>query len=774
MSFDTKKAESLRKPFTIVELHLDINDPAQDSTFALQSDSYGTPKTTDDPAAYTGVDFRVYAYADQEIFGYGGHFPGLVKVISTPPKIDPGKSLGFRATATIELTDFISDDSFELPSPYDDRRVTGSHFLKLFARNHLKNRRLKVIRGYDPFNYDLSNCEVEHYIIDSFTYPDRNGRVTIRAIDELILLERKKAKAPLVSKGELASSITTASGTLDYSSEDPDEYGAVSATGYVAIEKEIMAYTVSSVTATGGTLTLTRAQFGTELKAHDAGESIQKCIVYNDENIIDIITDLITNHTNIPSSWIPTTDWNTLKTGDLANYNLTRAIYKPEDVKSLLNELVQLAGLSVYADIVNQEIVILAFPDFSTTVIDLNEDEHIEQGTLRVRQRFDQQITRQAIFWDKFDATESDEEKNFRKKFQVIDGTAESDADISNTSEAKTVKSSWLENSAEDNQLATSFAQRQINRFSQVPLEVEFELDQKYVGTVTGGRVWLGAIFSLTSSQIVDGGLNPVQTNFQCTSIRPVNNRLNKWQVTGLSYVSSAVVDADLYIDEDKTDYLLTDDLNTTEAREYVVVINSGVKICASSTANAAFRQGTFFSGATLKLINLGQILGHGGDGGTGGSMSAYPTCTAGTPGDGSAGGDALELTTDATIDNSFGLIYGGGGGASGALATVCFFDTETSTEFSVGGQGGGGGQGCSGGSGGAGGTGNTASGSAGDNGSISGPGENGVRGGEWGEAGDSEGGASGGAGGKAIELNGNSVTITAGNNSEQIKGAVS
>ena len=765
MSFDTKKAESLRKPFTIVELHLDINDPALDSTFALQSDSYGTPKTTDDPAAYTGVDFRVYAYADQAISGYGGHFPGLRNVISNPPKLEPGKDLGFRANATIELTDFVSDDSFELPSPYDDRRVTGSHFLKLFARNHLKNRRLKVIRGYDPDNFDLNNCQVEHYIIDSFTYPDRNGKVTIRAIDELILLERKKAKAPIVSKGELDADITTADGTLDYTSVDPDEYGAVSATGHVAIEKEIMAYTVSSVTATGGTLTLTRGRFGTTSKNHSAGETIQKCIVYDDENIIDIITDLITNYTNIPASWIPTADWNTLKTGDLANYNLTRVLFKPEDVKKLLNELIQLAGLSIYADVVNQEIVILAFPDFATTVIDLNEDEHIEQGTLKVRQRFDDQITRQTVFWDKADASESDEERNFTKKFQVINGIVEADADISNTSEGKTQKFSWLVNSTEDNQLATSYAQRQINRFSQVPVEVEFEIDQRYIGTVTGGRMWLGAIFSLTSSQIVDGGLNPIQTNFQCTSIKAANAKLDKWQVTGLSYTAAVPVDADLYITEDKTDYLLTDDLTTTEAREYVVVINSGVKICASSTANAAFRQGTFFAGATLKIVNLGQILGHGGDGGTGGSMSSFPTCSAGTPSNGSAGSDALDLTTDATIDNGFGLIYGGGGGGSGRLASVC------NSELSIGGNGGGGGQGCSGGTGGAGGTGGTTNGATGPNGSISGPGSNG---GAWGEDGGSEGGASGGAAGKAIELNGNSVTITAGNNSEQIRGAVS
>ena len=116
MTFDIKKSEAKRVPFTVLEIVLDKNDPALDAEFALQSDSYGTPKTTDDARAYTGVDFRTYRYSDQQLFGVD-HFPNLVKLSSSPPKIDPGKSIGFRATAKATIKDFISNDSYELPSP---------------------------------------------------------------------------------------------------------------------------------------------------------------------------------------------------------------------------------------------------------------------------------------------------------------------------------------------------------------------------------------------------------------------------------------------------------------------------------------------------------------------------------------------------------------------------------------------------------------------------------------------------------------------------------
>jgi len=278
----------------------------------------------------------------------------------------------------------------------------------------------------------------------------------------------------------------------------------------------------------------------------------------------------------------------------------------------------------------------------------------------------------------------------------------------------------------------------------------------------------LGEVFSAETDRIIDGGLNRITTSFVCTQLSKLNN--DRYKVVGLSFQPSVPANVDLYINSDKDDYLLTDDLTTTEAREYIVVINTGVKICATTTANAAFRQGTFFAGATLKIINLGQILGMGGAGGTGGDMGAYPTCTVGTPGNGSDGGDALSITTDATVDNTFGNIFSGGGGASGALATICFFDV---VEFSVGGKGGGGGQGCNTSSGGTGGTGNTSTGPTGDTGSISGPGATGVTGGEWGQDGDFEGAAAGGSAGLAIDENGNTATITGGNNSAQIKGAV-
>lgn len=213
----------------------------------------------------------------------------------------------------------------------------------------------------------------------------------------------------------------------------------------------------------------------------------------------------------------------------------------------------------------------------------------------------------------------------------------------------------------------------------------------------------------------------------------------------------------------------------------YRLIINSGVRIYATSTATAALVAGSFPAGSTLIIVNNGDIIGKGGNGGNGGTIST------GSPG--SAGGDAISLSTGYTvqIDNTNGNVWAGGGGGGGG-------------GIGGGGRGGGGGGGkssddstSSGGSFGAtsatGGNRTTAgSGATGETscetnegGTFCQTGGTGGSGGDHGAAGSNggtgDGGVSGGAGGaagRAVRLNGNSVTWLGGNTSAKVKGAVS
>lgn len=205
-----------------------------------------------------------------------------------------------------------------------------------------------------------------------------------------------------------------------------------------------------------------------------------------------------------------------------------------------------------------------------------------------------------------------------------------------------------------------------------------------------------------------------------------------------------------------------------------------------AGTDSFALRTGAFPAGSTLKIVNKGYILGRGGAGGDGGGAAGSP------------GGTALYADYPCTVDNSAGYIFGGGGGGGGA-----YFYASTSDGVRA---GGGGGAGANGGAAGA-----SAAGWAGGSnksitrqaaagaqssggvgaigvclpgisddyaygGSGGGPGTAGVAGSYKvgkGTGNTPRGYGAGGAAGAAILKNGQAVTVTAGNNINQIKGAI-
>lgn len=88
-------------------------------------------------------------------------------------------------------------------------------------------------------------------------------------------------------------------------------------------------------------------------------------------------------------------------------------------------------------------------------------------------------------------------------------------------------------------------------------------------------------------------------------------------------------------------------------------IIAPGVTIQSGSTGVPSFTTGNIPAGSLVAIINNGNILGHGGDGGTASDPTANPPLT----GDGFPGGDAISLNVGATIVNNFNIWGGGGGG---------------------------------------------------------------------------------------------------------------
>lgn len=253
----------------------------------------------------------------------------------------------------------------------------------------------------------------------------------------------------------------------------------------------------------------------------------------------------------------------------------------------------------------------------------------------------------------------------------------------------------------------------------------------------------------------------------------------------------------ELIITSNTTHYDVFSALGSPAYPVYVeVTIDTDIVVSSTSTSTPAFDTGAMPAGSRITIINNGYIIGMGGKGGDGADhvWTVQGGCAGTVAEDGFVGGDALNLQLDTIIDNTNGYVFGGGGGAGGG--------NHGSFAYSTTSAGGGGGGGAGGGAGGARGIASGAvsnsdgcDGEAGTAGTSGAGGRTGGTdnesgggcpryatdntGGGYGEAGDDAfaflcpaDASVGGAAGKAVDLNANSITWLAGNNSTQVKGA--
>ena len=766
------KQETARKAVVIFQIDLDKNDPAFDAEFAADLSSFGTPKTTNDILAFKEGEIKTYSFSNMQLFGLD-MFPCLINANSEPPKVNPGQDIGIRATASVSLLDFISTDSYELTGLYANRRVVGSFWGKMFARNEFKFREARILRGYtEDGNFHLENFEVENYVIDTYQGPALNGQVQFNLIDVLALTDGINVKVPFVTTGILSAPLAAGATSCTFNALDTTaEYGT---SGFWIIGDNIMSYTITSSTSAN----VVQNRFGTVNQNQETNASIQRCLAWENENVIDILLDIFAL-TQIPASYIPVAKWNALKAGELSIFNFTAVIFEPTEVKELLNDLILHCGITMYTDVVLKEITIVSSSIIANPVLTFTADEHFQQDTFSQSNQFEKLITNQFIRWGLRNHTLSDR-TNFAKNKRVVNLLQEDISRLRVGTAGKEIQSRWLANNLDGNQIADQIATRRVAQFSTVPKQIKFKTDPSYVGDLPDDkRLWLGSTYQVRMPKNcqINPAAQEVTLVLQCTSIRPSSGGL--YEITGLSYNANIPPAFDYTVKAGAyTDYVLASDpafaaiLAEGGAKEYVVIVEQGAIFGASNVSIPSFRQGTFPAGATLYLIVYGRILGRGGNGGVGGNIdNESGFCLADFGSDGQNGGDALSLTTDCKLDVLYGLIGGGGGGGSGSQSLCAFSDARA-------GNGGGGGQGFPGGEGGEAGTqggGITIAGASGTDGSIDSPGTVNLlfSGGALGEDGKDNDVSTGGTAGRAILTNGNTLDIIAGDSPDKIKGLI-
>ncbi len=149
-----------------------------------------------------------------------------------------------------------------------------------------------------------------------------------------------------------------------------------------------------------------------------------------------------------------------------------------------------------------------------------------------------------------------------------------------------------------------------------------------------------------------------------------------------------------LEVNNNINNYNLANDLYTTypsipqnQPVCVVATVNPGIDVTSVSSNQPAFNIGNIAQGSNVAIVNNGNILGRGGNGGIAFDPAQGWNAT------GDNGGTAINLTVRATIQNNFN-IYGGGGGGNAMAFSYSFSPGFGITFGFLIGAGGGGGAG--------------------------------------------------------------------------------
>lgn len=491
MSYDTEKVKLGRKPVTMCGLVMDrcslvAGVGACTATETGDNKCFNTRASCNDTANYTKTTKEyIFSQPSSDLPKGENIFPVIDgNIMKAGTSTTAGSGLGKRAVVTINLKDFPHSDRQGVDPYFSERTYNaveqGTFWGKFLKRNpYYEGRTLKVYYGYIGETFSWSDFEVQEYDIIDIEGPT-NSKVKITAKDVLVRTYDRKSQYPELSTGELLSDITdvATTATLTPSGIGNSEYPA---SGTLSIGKEAITFTRS-----GDTLTLTRAQWGTEAKAHKAGDTVQICETFN-ENIITALDRILTTGAGLPSAYIPTTAWEAERDLWMSNATVYGILMKPESIEKVIGEWSESFMFDIWWNATDQQVDIKALsPEPSGVAVNtLTEGANIKQGSLKVERKSKDRYTEIRVGYNKIDYSEKNDIEQFASWQFAADATRSS-TDLYNGNSIKTILSRWF--TAQSN--AVGLAGRLLARFADTPEVITFKLDQKDHGKVAmAGRI---------------------------------------------------------------------------------------------------------------------------------------------------------------------------------------------------------------------------------------------------------------------------------------------
>ena len=416
--------------------------------------------------------------------------------------------LGKRAQATITLQDHPTSD-IQL-DPYVSTRggnpyTRGTFWTKLKARwPYQKGRRIRILDGYT--DQSPSAMVKREYLIDAVDGPDSNGKVTIRAVDPLRILDDKTSQAPILSRGELSAAITNVQTSITVTGAVLADYPA---SGTLRIKSELMTYT--GRTESGGIITftgITRGTDGTTAAAHEIQSRVQTCLRYTDQNAWEVAKSLIQTFAPAAYAFVDLTQWTAEANQWLNGFMVSAVISEPTGLNKLLAELCRDAQFFIWWDERQQKILLRAVRPPAETPAQWSDDSNILAGSASISYKPAERISQIWYYYQPRDLSKKvDEEENYRKVRIRIDADSESAREYGETAVEK-IFSRWVRTDA----IVTAITTRLLDRYRDVPYYLTVSVDAK------DRNVWVADVVDVSTRLLTNADGLPFNTRYQVIS----------------------------------------------------------------------------------------------------------------------------------------------------------------------------------------------------------------------------------------------------------------
>ena len=429
--------------------------------------------------------------------------------------------LASRGTMSLTCTDITGD-----PGPIEFTEK-GTLFGKLMARNILEGK--KIITHYYSIGRDeVTPVEVRtetHYVTNATLSA---GVFTLNAKDALKDLEAFSQQFPTPGEVTLTADIDNSQVTFDISDATeftPNTYFRMG--GEIFRVDSAVGNTIT-VDARGHTRTSStdgRVLYKSNKQSHDAESTLQPSRLLDGEPLADTL-EAIFNEVGL-SEFVNYTQWNDDITQWDGDAKLWGIMSEPTEASDLIDDLLEVFLVDMWLDQTTQKAFISTNSNWKQPEASFVEGTDIQN--YKVRTKDNTRFSRAYILAGKAYQAENDDSKEYSRLISSTDIESESSDFYGSVKLKEFDPVQWISGDS-----ATRLTSRYIQRYSDTPREVTFDIEERKIKSVA-----IGSVIEVVSidKQSPSGATLTSNDRVQILKLQPNLNGIGrKYTATALAY----------------------------------------------------------------------------------------------------------------------------------------------------------------------------------------------------------------------------------------------